>query len=146
MTSLGLYQIAAKIPEATVIVLLWVVSSVLFPTFSKLHAAGSSLERPYLIATRYVSAVTFPAAVGLALLARPLLLLFFGPQWAGAAPVLSALAAYAGLRSITSHAGDILKATGRAQVLAGNSYGRSLHSVGSEHSSGRRRLVRYYQP
>lgn len=119
VTPLGLYQIAAKIPEATVIVLLWVVSSVLFPTFSKLHAAGSSLERPYLIATRYVSAVTFPAAVGLALLARPLLLLFFGPQWASAAPILSALAAYAGLRSITSHAGDILKATGRAQVLAG---------------------------
>lgn len=118
VTALGLYQIAAKIPEATVIVLLWVVSSVLFPTFSKLHASGGSLERPYLIATRYVSAVTFPAAVGLALLSRPLILLFFGPQWVGAAPILSALAAYAGLRSVTNHAGDILKATGRAQALA----------------------------
>ena len=119
VTVLGVYQIAAKIPEATVIVLLWVVSSVLFPTFSKLNAAGGSLERPYLMATRYVSAVTFPAAVGLAFLARPLVLLFFGPQWISAAPILSALAAYAGLRSVTAHAGDILKATGRAQLLAG---------------------------
>lgn len=118
VTALGLYQIAAKIPEATVIVLLWVVSSVLFPAFAKLHASGQSLERAYLVATRYVSAMTFPAAVGLALLARPIVLLVFGEAWAGAAPILSAMAVYAGLRSISNHAGDILKATGRARILA----------------------------
>ncbi len=118
-TTLGLYQMAQKIPETTVIILLWVVSKVLFPAFSRLHAAGENLRRPYLTATRYVSAITLPAAVGLAFLARPIVLLFFGPQWAGAAPILTALAIYAGLRSLSNHAGDVLKATGRAQLLAG---------------------------
>ena len=120
-TALGFYQIAAKIPEATVIVLLWVVTSVLFPAFSRLHAAGQNLRRPYLTATRYVSAMTFPAATGLALLSAPLVVLFFGEQWAPAAPILTALAVYAGLRSLSNHAGDVLKATGRAPLLAGAS-------------------------
>lgn len=117
-TALGLYQMATKIPETTVVVLLWVVSGVLFPAFSKLHAAGESLRRPYLQATRYVSAITFPAAAGLFLLARPIVLTFFGPAWAGAAPILAALVVYAAMRSIDTHAGDALKATGRADLLA----------------------------
>lgn len=117
-TALGLYQMATKIPETTVVVLLWVVSGVLFPAFSKLHAAGESLRRPYLQATRYVSAITFPAAAGLFLLAKPIVLTFFGPAWAGAAPILAALVVYAAMRSIDTHAGDALKATGRADLLA----------------------------
>lgn len=117
-TVLGLYQMATKIPETTVIVLLWVVSRVLFPAFSRLHAAGESLQRPYLMATRYVSAITLPAATGLFLLSRPIILAFFGPAWEPAAPILAALVVYAAMRSIDTHAGDALKATGRANLLA----------------------------
>jgi PST family polysaccharide transporter len=36
----------------------------------------------------------------------------------GAAPILSIFAIYAGLRSLSTHAGDLLKATGRANTLA----------------------------
>lgn len=117
-TSLGLYQMASKIPETTVVVLLWVVSKVLFPAFSKMHAAGNSLRGPYLTATRYISAVTLPAAAGLFLLAGPIVLLFLGPKWTEAAPILSALAVYTALRALSTHAGDVLKATGRAHLLA----------------------------
>jgi O-antigen/teichoic acid export membrane protein len=117
-TALGLYQMASKVPEMTVVVLLWVVSKVLFPAFSKMHAAGESLRRPYLTASRYISAITIPAATGLFLLARPIVLLFLGAQWVAAAPILSALAVYSALRALSTHAGDVLKATGRAKLLA----------------------------
>lgn len=118
VTALGLYQMASKIPETTVIVLLWVVSAVLFPAFSKLHAAGEDLGAPYLAATRYVSAFTIPAALGLSVLARPIVLVFFGDAWIGAAPILAVLAIYAALRCLSTQAGDALKATGRAPLLA----------------------------
>lgn len=118
ITALGLYQMAAKIPETTVIVLLWVVSAVLFPAFSKLHAAGEDLGAPYLAATRYVSAFTIPVALGLSVLARPIVIVFFGDAWIGAAPLLAALAIYAALRCLSTQAGDALKATGRAPLLA----------------------------
>ena len=117
-TALGLYQMASKVPETTIVVLLWVVSKVLFPAFSRMHAAGESLRTPYLTASRYISAVAIPASVGLFLLARPVVLLFLGEQWVAAAPILSALSAYAAMRALSTHAGDVLKATGRAQLLA----------------------------
>ncbi|HKR66853.1 MAG TPA: lipopolysaccharide biosynthesis protein [Thermoanaerobaculia bacterium] len=117
-TALGLYQMASKLPETTVIVLLWVFSAVLFPAFARLHAEGEDLRAPYLLATRYVSAITLPAALGLSVLARPIVLLFFGDQWLPAAPILAALAIAAALRCLSTHSGDVLKATGRAPLLA----------------------------
>jgi PST family polysaccharide transporter len=117
-TALGLYQMASKIPEMTVIVMLWVVSTVLFPAFSKMHAAGESLRTPYLIATRYISAATLPASAGLYLLARPVILVFLGKTWLGAVPILQALTVYTAARALSTHAGDVLKATGRAKLLA----------------------------
>ncbi len=117
-TALGLYQMASKIPEATVVVMLWVMSRVLFPAFSKMHAAGESLRQPYLTATRYISAATLPASAGLFLLAHPVIFVFLGTQWLGAVPILQALTVYTAMRAFSTHAGDVLKATGRAQLLA----------------------------
>lgn len=117
--ALGIYQIAAKLPEATIAIGIWTVSLVLFPAFSRFHAAGAGLAEAYLTALRYVSLVTLPAAAVLIVAAEPLVLVLFGQRWAPGIPVLQALAAYAGLRSLGSHAGDVLKATGRTHLLAG---------------------------
>lgn len=125
-TALGLYQMASKIPEMTVIVMLWVVSTVLFPAFSKMHAAGESLRQPYLTATRYISAATLPASAGLFLLARPVVLVFLGSKWLGAVPILQALTVYTAMRALSTHAGDVLKATGRAQLLARISIAKAI--------------------
>lgn len=115
--ALGLYQLAYKIPEATITVIIWVVSKVLFPAFSRLRE-GEELRRAYLQALTYVSLITVPIAAGLAVAAEPLVRVFFGPKWMAAVPLLQWLAVYAGLRSIGTHAGDILKATGRSGMLA----------------------------
>lgn len=116
--ALGIYQIAAKIPETTITVAVWVVGKVLFPTFARLHAARDRLDRAYLAVLRHVSLLTVPAAAGLMLVAEPLVVTAFGTDWRGAAPVLQALAAYAGVRSLGSHTGDLLKGTGRTGWLA----------------------------
>lgn len=119
VTMLGVYQMASKIPETMVIVALWAASQVLFPAFSKLHAEGSGrLQEAYLMASRYVSAVTVPASLGMFLLARPIMLACFGRQWAGGAPILASLALYVGFGSLSNHVGNALKATGRASLLA----------------------------
>ncbi len=121
-TQLGLYQFATKVPETTTVILLWVLSRVLFPAFAKMHGEGVSLRRPYLLSSRYITALTMPTAVGTMLLSRQIVLVFFGPAWLPAAPMLVALAAYSGLRCLTTNAGDILKATGRANILARLAY------------------------
>ncbi|MDX1585069.1 MAG: lipopolysaccharide biosynthesis protein, partial [Thermoanaerobaculia bacterium] len=117
--ALGLYQIAYKIPEASVSVILWVTSKVLFPAFSKIEQAGEGLRSAYLEALRYVSFVTIPMAAGLFVSAEQLVLVFFGSKWSESIPLLQWLAVYAGLRSLGTHAGDVMKATGRSSLLFG---------------------------
>ena len=75
------------------------------------------MRGPYLVVTRYISAITIPAALGLAVLARPLVHSVFGTEWLSAAPILSALAIVAAVRCLSAHAGDVLKATGRSSLL-----------------------------
>jgi O-antigen/teichoic acid export membrane protein len=75
--ALGAYQIAYKIPEATITVIVWVVGKVLFPSFAKLQHDSSALRRAYLGALTWVSLITIPAAAGLFLVADPLVRAFF---------------------------------------------------------------------
>lgn len=118
--ALGFYQLAYRIPELTVMLLVRVASRVLFPAFSRLHAAGgrSELKAGYLTALRYVAVLALPAAAGLVLLAEPLTLTVFGDAWAPSIPILQALAVYMGLRALGTNAGDLLKASGRPGLLA----------------------------
>lgn len=118
---LGLYQMAYKIPEMTVIVSIWVVSKVLFPAFSRAHAAdatGEEVGALYVGALRWIALLIVPVSLGLALVAEPLVLTVFGERWRDSVPILQALALYTGLRGLGAHAGDVLKATGRPGLLA----------------------------
>jgi lipopolysaccharide exporter len=118
---LGLYQMAYKIPEMTVIVSIWVVSKVLFPAFSRAHATdatGEEVGALYVGALRWIALLTVPVSLGLALVAEPLVLTVFGERWRDSVPILQALALYTGLRGLGAHAGDVLKATGRPGLLA----------------------------
>lgn len=123
---LGYYQIATKLPEVSVTLAVWIVGRVLFAAFSRVHASGGDLARGFVEAVRYVSLLTVPASAGLFLVAEPLVRTLFGPDWLPAVPILRALAVYVGLRSLGSHAGDVLKATGRTGLLAGLAVGKAV--------------------
>lgn len=126
---LGLYQMAYKVPEMTVIVSVWVVSKVLFPAFSRAHAAGEEVGALYVAALRWVGLLAVPASLGLALVAEPLVITLFGEAWRDSVPILRALALYTGLRALGAHAGDVLKATGRPGLLAAISVAKAALTV-----------------
>lgn len=125
MEALGHYQIAYKVPEMAVILVLWQVNTVLFPAFSRVHAAGDDMATAYTEALRYVGLVILPASAGLFFLAEPIVLTIFGDQWVPAVPILRALALYVAFRALGSHAGDVLKASGRPGLLAAIGLGRA---------------------
>lgn len=124
--TLGYYQLAYKVPEMAVILVLWQVNTVLFPAFSKVHAAGGDLASAYTGALRYIALLVLPAATGLFFLAEPIVLTLFGDQWGPSVPILRALAIYVAFRALGSHAGDVLKAAGRPAVLATFGAARSV--------------------
>jgi len=116
-SALGVYTLAFRIPELLVLQFCAVVGDVMFPVYTKLRDAPHMLAQGYLTTTRYVTAITLPMALGLVLLAEPLVLTVFGARWAEAVPVLRAIAVYALVISLAYGAGNVYKAQGRPEIL-----------------------------
>lgn len=115
--ALGFYGMASRLPEFFVTMVIWVVGNIAFPAYARLQGDRPTLQRAFLVTLRYLSLVTVPTGVGLAVLGAPVILTLYGPQWEPSIPVLQALALAGCLRSLGSHAGDVYKAVGRPDIL-----------------------------
>jgi len=114
-TDLGLYSLGFRLPELLILNLSVVAGQVLFPAFAAL--SRERLGRSLAVALRYTLMIALPMAVGLAILADPLIFALFGDQWGGSVPAMRVLALYALAVALTIPGGQVLKATGRAGIL-----------------------------
>jgi lipopolysaccharide exporter len=115
--SLGLYTIGFRIPELAILNVAHVAADVLFPAYSALDK--DRLREGYITSLRYLTMLTVPLAVGLAMLARPTVLVVFGNQWGGSIPVTRAIAAYTLFATLAIPPGTVLKVTRRAWLMVG---------------------------
>jgi lipopolysaccharide exporter len=125
VTALGLYQVAARIVETGISVVLRVITKVLFPAFAQLQGTAERLHRAFLLATHIVPAITMPAAVGIAVLSNPIIVAGFGPKWVAAEPILALLSLHIGLQTLAAPANDLLTGTGRPNLVVALSVGRA---------------------
>ena len=115
--ALGLYTLAYRTPEMLITMVIWVIGRVTFPVYSRLRSDPAGLSRAFLATLRYLSLVTLPAGLGLALLGGLFVSTLYGTRWSEAALTLQVLALVCALRSLGSHAGDVYKATGQPNIL-----------------------------
>lgn len=115
--SLGVYTLAFRIPELLVKQFCNVVGQVIFPTYAKIKQDPQVLSQGFLVTMRYMTMLTVPLSLGLAAVARPLVLVVFSAKWAEAVPVMAAIAIYTLIRSLTFNVGAVYKAQGRPEVL-----------------------------
>ena len=116
-SALGVYTLAFRIPDMLIIQFCTVVGKVLFPVYAKMRDGQQSLENAFLMTMRYVSMITVPLGLGLALVAEPFVLTFFTAKWAEAIPVMRAISIYALIFSLAYNAGSIYKAEGKPMLL-----------------------------
>jgi O-antigen/teichoic acid export membrane protein len=116
-TALGIYTVAYRLPETLILNTLWLMTSVLFPTFSALQDHKDSLKRGFLSTVHYVELLVVPVCFGMFITANPLIRVAFGEQWVGAIPILQIISLYTLVASIGFHAGDVYKAIGRPDIL-----------------------------
>jgi len=114
---LGYYVMGFRIPELVVIGICIVTGQVLFPAFSRLQDSPRELAAGYLSAVRYISLATLTAAAVIAVLADEIVLALLGAEWEATIPVLRLLALFSAVYSLSFHAGEIYKATGRPMLL-----------------------------
>jgi PST family polysaccharide transporter len=115
--ALGVYTLAFRVPEMTVLQLCNIVAQVTFPVYATMRHDTDALKRGFLQTARYVALITVPAGVGMALLAEPIVLVFLGEKWVEVIPVMRAIAIYSALISLGYNAGDVYKVQGRPGIL-----------------------------
>lgn len=115
--ALGTYTLAFRVPELLVKQFCNIVGNVTFPVYSQLRDDPQALQRGFLKTMRYMTLLTIPMALGLALVSRPFVLIFFTAKWAEAIPVMAAISLYTLFRSLVFNAGSVYKATGQPGLL-----------------------------
>jgi PST family polysaccharide transporter len=115
-TQLGLYTRAYSLMLLPLRNISSVITKVMFPAFSKKQDDVASIKRHYLQIIKYISLVTFPAMIGLSLVSKEFVLLFFGQNWKGMIPVLAILSLVGAVQSIFSLNGMIYNSLGKAHI------------------------------
>jgi lipopolysaccharide exporter len=115
---MALYNMAYNLADIPAVYVGEQIAQVLLPSMSKLppERRPRALEK----ATALLSLIIFPLAVGLGVVARPLIRVGLGPEWQEVAPLLMILAALSVFRPVTWVLSTYLEAqaqTGRLMVL-----------------------------
>ena len=99
--TLGAYYVAYVLPQILRLRATWAASSVLFPFLARSQSDARRTQEVYDQTQLLLAWLGFPAMVGLAVLARPVVHVFFGSQWAAAVLPLRWLALAALLEFVT---------------------------------------------
>lgn len=127
--ALGVYTLAFRVPELLVKQFCNIVGNVTFPVYSQMRDDPQALQRGFLMTTRYLTMITIPMGLGLALVAGPFVLTFFTDKWADAVPVMAAISIYTLLRSLVFNSGSVYKATGQPGLLSKLSFMQAVITV-----------------
>lgn len=114
--SLGVYTKAYAVMMLPLRNISGVISKVMFPSFSILQDDIPQIRSIYLKATKLIAFITFPMMTGLAILARPFVLVAFGENWVEMIPVISILSILGALQSILSLNGVIYNSLGKSYI------------------------------
>jgi O-antigen/teichoic acid export membrane protein len=118
VTALGLYSMAYRISNYPVTNVTYLISGVMFPTYSKLHGAGGKLKKAYLMTFKYVSLLSIPASFGILIITNDFVQVVMKPKWGPIIPIIQILCFYGLVRSLGATTGEIFKATGKPKLLA----------------------------
>lgn len=84
----GLFTRAGALAAQLSTLLVGAINGVFNPAFARKRDLGEDLAGPYLHLVACNTAITWAAAVGLALAAEPVVVLLYGPAWIDVAPLL----------------------------------------------------------
>jgi O-antigen/teichoic acid export membrane protein len=115
-TGLGLYVLAFSTAKWVETLIAHTVSEVTFPAFAKLQKDQDQMRDAFLKTAKYTSILTFPAAVGLLVVASQFIPLIYGTRWSASVIPLQLLLAYGFVRSITRVSESIPLVVGRPDI------------------------------
>jgi len=114
---LGLYTVAYEISNLATTELIWPITRVLFPGFSRIAGDKPRLARGFLDSLGAMAFLAIPLGVGIALTAHHIVGIFLGDKWAVIVPLIQILTLYGLINLPTANSGSLYLAIGRPDVL-----------------------------
>jgi O-antigen/teichoic acid export membrane protein len=115
----GIFAIGAEIAALPTTELVEPACRAAFSGFSTARNAGLDAGQTWLAIIASMTLVTFPAGVGLALIAGPLVQLAFGARWLAAVPLVQLLGVAGGLAAFGTIGSVLLRVYGRMRLVLG---------------------------
>jgi O-antigen/teichoic acid export membrane protein len=113
---LGFYSVAYRVASFPNSVLGYVVSRVMFPIYAQLQDDPRALRQAYVRNMQRIAFVSLPAAVGIIVAARPIVLALLGPRWLDAVTPLRILGVYGLIKSLAAPSGEVFKGVGKPHI------------------------------
>jgi PST family polysaccharide transporter len=115
-TDLGIYSRAYSLMLLPLRNVTTIITKVMFPAFSQKQDDIQLLKKYYLNIIQYIALITFPVMIGLSLVSKEFVLLFFGNKWSAMIPILSILSGLGAIQSIVSLNGLIYNSLGKVNI------------------------------
>jgi len=115
-TSLGYYQFAYRVPHLVLTNFSQTITRVLFPVFSKIQDNDEKLRRGYIKILKIISIVTFPATIGLMVIANEFVTVVYGEKWLPVVIPLQILCFSAMVKSVFTTMGSVFNSKGRPDL------------------------------
>lgn len=116
-SALGVYGMAWNLANVPMEKLTTLVTTTIPTYFAAVQSEPAALRRYLRTLTEALAMATFPATVGLALVARDLIPFALGPKWDGVIVPLEILSVYVTFRSVVALLGKLLTAVGNPRFV-----------------------------
>lgn len=114
---LGAYSFAERLMRIPSTNITGTAGGVMFPALSLIQADVELVKRAYLRSTRLIATLTFPAMMGMLVLAEPLILTSVGEKWRASINLLQLLCVAGLAQSVYNTAGWLYLSRGRPELL-----------------------------
>ena len=115
--NLGYYNLGFTLTVIVIGYAITPLTSVAYSAFSRLKTDSEELQRLFIDSTRMLAMVVFPLALGLSLVAEPVVSVVLGTKWLGTIPVIRVLAIMPGLSWIIVLNPQLYRALGRPDIM-----------------------------
>lgn len=115
MIALGYYSPVKTLCLKPITLINPILTNISFPVMSAVQNDLVRVSKIYLLQVRTIASLTLPLYSFMVAAAEPFVILFLGPRWAAAVPIVRLLAVWGALVSLGNPVGSLLLATGQVK-------------------------------
>jgi len=127
--SLGIYSVAYQVSNLATTELIMPIRRVMLPGYAKLRGDPKAFRQSIVESFAIIVALGAPAAIGIGLVADPLVHVLLGEQWIEAIPIIQILALYGLINIFYANIWPAMVAMGRPGIMSGIAIGGALGVV-----------------